>query len=462
MKKITKSVIVISVFMLSFISLMLQFDGDISENRPVGKFDVKNSDVWSLCENDALGIGGWSKQGDSIYYNFSTSPSATIEVWALDKGEKNTFESTGTLSGIFLMSSGSGSGVFFPQYESKWYILFIKYTSGCTSVTYTVDFTPAIIVTSPSSSTTVFTESDLLVEWGSKSMSELLKIELFKGTNFQATLETSTLNNGAEFCQIPENLEDGSDYRIKITGLTSGEYDSSDYFTILKRKIEVYKPYKADILVPHTPYIIDWFSRGVSSKVRIDLYFNSTYLLEITNETDNDFYFTWNVWQGENYSTITDSHYQIRVQDRFTPKYFDFSPKFTITSERFLKILTPVVNSSYNSGQIMDITWETDSSAEYVSINLMRDSNTVLQISPSTGNTGSFEWRIPSNLKNYPNYTLYINTTDNSAHAYSERFTIKVINGISGYSLPLIATGIILIGLCIFLRNHKKILSYGR
>ncbi|KKK62742.1 hypothetical protein LCGC14_3001300, partial [marine sediment metagenome] len=97
------------------------------------------------------------------------------------------------------------------------------------------------------------------------------------------------LNNGAEFCQIPENLEDGSDYRIKITGLTSGEYDSSDYFTILKRKIEVYKPYKADILVPHTPYVIDWFSRGVSSKVRIDLYLNSTYLLEITNETDNDF-----------------------------------------------------------------------------------------------------------------------------------------------------------------------------
>ncbi|KKK62741.1 hypothetical protein LCGC14_3001290 [marine sediment metagenome] len=110
----------------------------------------------------------------------------------------------------------------------------------------------------------------------------------------------------------------------------------------------------------------------------------------------------------------------------------------------------------------MNITWETDSSAEYVSINLMRDNATALQISSSTENTGSFKWRIPSNLKSDSNYTLLINATDNSIHAYSEIFTIKAINGISGYSLPLLIAGIILIGLCIFLLNHEKILSYGR
>ena len=167
-------------------------------------------------------------------------------------------------------------------------------------------------------------------------------------------------------------------------------------------------------------------------------------------------------WGELNLGDLGPSHYQIRVQDCVTPKYFDFSSEFTITNQKFLNILTPVVNSSYNSGQIMDITWETDSSAEFVSINLMRDNAIVLQVSPSTENTGSFEWRIPSNLRSDSNYTLLINATDNSAQAYSEIFTIKAINGISGYSLPLLITGIILVGLCVFLLNHKKILSYGR
>ena len=456
MKKIAKIVIVLSVFMVILTSLMLQFDGDIFEPQPVEKSEAKSSDAWSLCKDDALGIGGWSKQGDSINYNFNTTPSAIIELWALNEGEKNTFESTGSLSGTFLMSSGSGSGVFFPQYESKWYILFIKYTYGCTTVSYSVDFTPSIIVTNPSSSTAVFTESDLLVEWESKSMSELLRIELYKGATFLATLEPSTLNNGAEFCQIPENLEDGADYRIKITGQTSGEYDFSEEFTIYKRQIIVSSPYTTHILIPHTTRVIEWFSRGTSSKVRIDLYLNSTFLLEITNETENDFYFKWNVWQGKNYSTISDSHYQFRIQDYFTPKYFDFSPEFTISNEKFLNILTPVVNSSYNSGQIMNITWETDSSAEYVSINLMRNNATVLQISPSTENTGSYEWQISSNLNSDPNYTLLINATDNSAHAYSEIFTIIAINNIPDYILPLLIIGVILIGLCVFLLIYKK------
>ena len=357
--------------------------------------------------------------------------------------------------------------IFFTERDSSkiidgHYSKVIKSSSGCTSVTYTVNHSASIIITNPSSSTVVYPGSDLRVEWGSEGMSsEMLKIELYKGSVFEATLETSTINNGAEYCQIPEGLEDGTDYKIKITGLTSGEYDFSEEFTIESRKLFVYEPRRTDVLEPHTNYLIEWHSIGTKTKVKIDLYLNSKYLLEITSETEDDSYFTWNVWQGENLSTTTKSNYQIRIQKYNNSGYFGFSPRFIITNEKYIKILTPTVNSSYKAGQIMNIYWDTNSSSESVAIDLMKYGTKVLQINSSTDNTGSYEWKIPSYLKSDNNYYLFINTTDNSANANSKNFTLIGINsGIPGYSFPLLITGFILIGFCIFLLNRKKILSY--
>ncbi|KKL78156.1 hypothetical protein LCGC14_2027660 [marine sediment metagenome] len=409
---------------------------------------------------------GWA--ADHISWSFSTNPLVVIEVYAMTLEQFSSFHGVSVKGTLLSDCCGVASGDFTVPFEGRWFIVFWYHTPGdSTYITYDTDFygdnrPPQITILSPTSSDKYFTESQKSIQWSSINAGSTIKLELFKGNSLISVISSSTFNDGIAQWTIAESYSDGEDYKIKVTSISTGVYDFSEEFTIYKRQILVYDPRNTDVLAPHTTYLIEWFSRGTSSKVKLDLYLNSTYLLEITNETEDDFYFTWNVWQGKNYSTITDSHYQIRVQDYVTPKYFDFSSEFTITSERFLKILTPVVNSSYNSGQIMDITWETDSSAEYVSINLMRDNANVLQISPSTENTGSLEWRIPSNLKSDSNYTLLINATDNSAHAYSEIFTIKAIDGISGYSLPLLITGIILIGLCVFLLNHKKILSYGR
>lgn len=179
---------------------------------------------------------------------------------------------------------------------------------------------------------------------------------------------------------------------MKLIGQSTGEYDFSSYFTIVERKIELSQPRSDDIFIPHTTQIIDWHSIGIGTHVRIDLYLNSTYILEIENNyqyPDSKRYY-WEVWQGENYSSITDSNYQIRIQDTATPKFYDFSSSFTIVNEKYLKITSPEENSSFRTGSTIDITWETDTPYHTVSIDLMKDGVSVLQIAKDANNIRTF------------------------------------------------------------------------
>ncbi len=197
----------------------------------------------------------------------------------------------------------------------------------------------------------------------------------------------------------------------------------------------------------------------MGTHVKIDLYLNSTHILEIADNLFNEDRYLWEVWQGSNYSLANYSLYQIRIEDCASPEFFDFSSNFTIENEKYLEIISPEGNTSYESGDIMDITWRTDTPTEYMSIDLMKDNISILQISPSTDNTRSFEWIIPSYLKTGADYYLRINATDNSAHDYSETFTIIGNPTIPVYLIPLLLTGIFLIALCLFILNYKKVLN---
>ncbi|KKM74570.1 hypothetical protein LCGC14_1399030, partial [marine sediment metagenome] len=304
----------------------------------------------------------------------------------------------------------------------------------------------------------VYTESQLKITWVD-NLNEWLKIELYKGSSYVKTLGNNVFNDGAAWITIPDSLDDGSDYKIKINDKSTGEFDYSQQFTIIKRKVSIYQPQMSTVYIPHTIRRIDWIGEGIGEYVKIDLFLNSTHILNITSQVNTDIqYFLWYVWQGNNYSQITHSTYQIRIQDTNNPKYTDFSPMFTITNEKHLTLLAPLESSAHKSGKIMHIAWETDSPYDTVLIELKKGSTLIHKIATAK-NTGSFNWEIPSNVKGGSNYYITIKTTDNGTTGKSSLFTIVPVLILIEIQAPLLFTSIVLIAIaisCLLWKVKKK------
>lgn len=148
------------------------------------------------------------------------------------------------------------------------------------------------------------------------------------------------------------------------------------------------------------------------------------------------------------------------MQDFVNPSLFDFSPYFTITNEKFLRITSPVANTTFRTGNTVNITWETDTPYHTVSIDLMSDNTSVLQITKATSNVGLFKWDIPIELRGDTSYYLYIRAIDDSVKAQGEIFAIIPDINIPGYEIPLLLLSAFFVSLCILLAKqygiHKK------
>jgi hypothetical protein len=205
------------------------------------------------------------------------------------------------------------------------------------------------------------------------------------------------------------------------------------------------------VFVPHATGKIEWHGVGISSKVNIDLYANNSFLLHIVNDTPDDDEFFWTVWLGSNYAS--DSHYQIRIEDAQNPKYFDFSNNFTILSERFLTVLTPLNNSSFKVGSSISVQWETDTPCDEVIIELIKNNNTLKQV--IADNILSYDLVIPSKVGGAKDYQIRITAVDNSTFAYSDYFTIIPKLRVPGYNIVVLILSIFLVSLCFTVRKGK-------
>jgi hypothetical protein len=404
----------------------------------------------TLFGHSAFGYIGWSRNGDSIDYSFIAS--ANIWVYAMDESQWFSF-TEGNMLGTLLSTDSAGMGVFYPQYEARWYIVFYNYHSYSVTFDYDVIFSPIIMITKPTSATQIYTESDLLVTWDSYDVSGGITVDLYKGGSHITTLDSSTLNDGITYCTIPETCVDGNDYRIKLTAPSTSEVDYSSYFSIIQRKLQLSQPKANNIFVPYSKGRIDWYSIGISSRVKIDLYANSSFLREITNDTENDMVFLWNVWVSDEYAHITSSNYQIRIQDAINPKYFDISPNFTILSVRSLFIVSPTANTTVGAGDTLQVQWESDTPCTEVYIALLRGDIVIENV--TARNTGSYDLPLSSRLGGDNKYKIQITAVDNSTSASSDFFTLIPKLRIPGYNITILFLSII----CVLSLFYYKLLK---
>ncbi|MFX1311478.1 MAG: Ser-Thr-rich GPI-anchored membrane family protein [Promethearchaeota archaeon] len=193
---------------------------------------------------------------------------------------------------------------------------------------YTLD---SITVTNPDSLSSWETGMPEEITWTSTGSISDVKIELYKDGVSILEIVASTTNDGSYTWTIPTDLEDGTDYQIKISDVSNPDtYDFSEDFEIYTSdSITVTHPGGILAWEMGTSQEINWISTGTISDVKIELYKDGVFVLEIVASTTNDGSYTWAIP-----TDLEDGiDYQIKISDVANPDTYDISPNFALTSE---------------------------------------------------------------------------------------------------------------------------------
>ncbi len=103
-----------------------------------------------------------------------------------------------------------------------------------------------IVVLYPNGNEIFESGEEINIQWSStKGLNEVVKIELYKGSEFISTINGRTSNDGSYIWNIPLSLSQGTDYKVKISWLSAGETKNEDMdesdngFSIVFEKEEV-------------------------------------------------------------------------------------------------------------------------------------------------------------------------------------------------------------------------------
>ncbi|MFW9878940.1 MAG: S8 family serine peptidase, partial [Candidatus Thorarchaeota archaeon] len=192
----------------------------------------------------------------------------------------------------------------------------------------------SLTITSPDNSASWETGVSQYIYWASFGSISTVKIELYRNDIFEIEITASTMNDGEFYWTIPSSLENSMNYQIKITdALDSLIYDYSQYFVIfnsLPSSITVIFPDSSIIWETGTSHYIHWTSTGIIANVKIELYNNNIFIIEIIPNTLNDGVYNWTIPT----EIIASDKYQIKVLDDSNPLIYDFSGYFEIRPPR--------------------------------------------------------------------------------------------------------------------------------
>jgi len=108
---------------------------------------------------------------------------------------------------------------------------------------FTSDEAPSTItISDPALNATLFKGQPYDYNWSSSCKIGNVKIELFKGNTLAHTHTLNTKNDGNHTFTIPQYIQDGNDYKVKITAVDGSVSGESDLFTIVKPSIEFINP----------------------------------------------------------------------------------------------------------------------------------------------------------------------------------------------------------------------------
>jgi hypothetical protein len=249
-------------------------------------------------------------------------------------------------------------------------------------------------------------------------------------------------------------------YYEGVYNYTLGFIDTNVEFTyIVPPSLTTTTPDSTSSWETGTTQSITWTSTGSLSDVKIELYRNDIYILEIVASTPNDGEFSWLIP-----TILSDStQYQIKISDVADPATDDFSEDFEIfTSIDSLTVTTPDSLTAWEMGTSQDITWTSIGSIADVKIELYKDGVFEMEIIASTTNDGTYNWDIPTDLEDGIDYQIKISDVSNSAtYDESSNFAITSVDipgVIPSYNLYIVI-GIMCVVSVILLKKRFKLIK---
>jgi hypothetical protein len=284
-----------------------------------------------------------------------------------------------------------------------------------------------ITVESPNGGESWQAGSDQTITW-SDNLTGNVRIELWRGSAFFASIENTALSNGNYTWTINPGLPAGTDYKIKIISiedLTVFDF-SDDNFELFAGSITVVSPNGGEIWQAGTDYSINWTS-DIGENVKIDLYKGGSLHSTIVASTTNDGTYNWTEMP---FTTEGGTDYQVRISSVSNPNTFDFSDgNFTIVGNE-ITITSPSGGENWIIGQAYFITWD-DNLSGNVEINLLNSGVLDIIISSSTSSDGIYAWEVPSDVEQGNDFTIRIASVDeNSIYDESNFFTITEATGV--------------------------------
>ncbi len=364
--------------------------------------------------------------------------------------------------------------------SGTWYIVFWNDETGSqhTVVSLTATFVgdtrpPSIHIYEPYSSTTIDIGELLTIDWNSINAGSLVKIELFKADSLITTITSSTSNDGYYQWSIPLNTNIGTDYRVKISSLSTSAYEYSDYFEISALPtINIITPLVNASWSIGESYLIRWNNTETICFINIDLYRNNTYILNVVDSSMNcGAYPGDDIWRVPSGLTLAND-YRVKVYNRDDPDTYAFSDCFEIAEARGVTITVPNGQSFYAQGSECLIEWNSYGPVGNVMIRLFENvdhedyiygiDTYVLTIIDNTENDGSFTWSVPENLPDGSQYFIAVDSIiDYACYDESQYFTIGPVppglSEIPGYELTIISILVLLAVFSLSLKIRTKI-----
>jgi len=254
-----------------------------------------------------------------------------------------------------------------------------------------------------------------------------VKIELYKGTSLVQTIASGTENVGSYTWIVDSSLEDGSDYKVKISCASALEvYGESDAFSIEGRSITVTEPTSSTVWTKGYSADTTWTSNGTIGNVKIDLYKGGTLNQTIVSSTANDGSYTWT----EVDTSLADgTDYKVMVSSTDDSTVYGESDEFRIV-EKSITVTEPTSSTVWARGFPADIAWTSTGTIGDVKIDLYKGGTLNQTIVSSTANDGSYTWaEVDTSLADGTDYKVRVSSIDDSSvYGESEEFLIEEIS----------------------------------
>lgn len=228
----------------------------------------------------------------------------------------------------------SASGTFYPAYSDRWWFVATAHYSGvdCSADLFDNWYDNFIIVDEPTNSRSWEEGTSHFINWTWTGDFANVNIDLYHDGTFSRNIASNTQNNGSHFWSLPTDILLFDDlYQVNISNSDfDGTWGISDsYFEILEqRSINVTTPSTSNSWKKNTAHFINWTSTGNVNPVKIELFKDDVFELEINSSTPNDGEYNWTVPSGLEDST----QYQIKVTDTSDSLIYDFSDYFELFS----------------------------------------------------------------------------------------------------------------------------------